>query len=84
VVLSAGEVADQAVLLLGSRRVVLSVPRWRGGLVRAAGLAPPVSKRAMRLVEAPRRRAAARSGVRRVLDAFEHVLYRRTRVRSNA
>jgi NAD(P)-dependent dehydrogenase (short-subunit alcohol dehydrogenase family) len=59
-VLSAAEVAEQAVSLVGSRRVLVSVPGWRGGVVRAAGVAPSLSRHAMRLVEAQGRRAIAR------------------------
>jgi NAD(P)-dependent dehydrogenase (short-subunit alcohol dehydrogenase family) len=61
-VLSVEEVARDAVSLVGSRRVVLSVPGWRGGLVRAGGVAPSLSRHAMRLVEAQGRRAIARRG----------------------
>ena len=59
-VLSASEVAREAVGLVGSRRVQVSVPGWRGGVVRAAGLAPSLSRHAMRLVEAQGRRTIAR------------------------
>ena len=56
----AEEVARHAVSLVGSRRVVLSVPAWRGGVTRAAGVAPSLSRHAMRMVEAQGRRAIAR------------------------
>jgi NAD(P)-dependent dehydrogenase (short-subunit alcohol dehydrogenase family) len=59
-ILTVDEVAREAVDLVGSHRVLRTVPRWRGGLVRAASLAPSVSKRAMRLVEAQGRRTIAR------------------------
>ena len=59
-VLSVDEVARQAVALVGSRRVVVSVPAWRGGVTRAAGLAPSLSRHAMRWVEARGRRTLAR------------------------
>jgi NAD(P)-dependent dehydrogenase (short-subunit alcohol dehydrogenase family) len=59
-VLTADEVARQAVSLVGSRRVVLSVPAWRGGVARAGGLAPSLSRHAMRLLEAQGRRTIAR------------------------
>jgi hypothetical protein len=59
-VLSASEVAQQAVGLVGSRRVLVSVPGWRGGVVRAAALVPSLSRHAMRLVEAQGRRTIAR------------------------
>ena len=45
-ILTVEEVARAAVELVGSRRVVLSVPRWRGALVRGTALAPSVAKRA--------------------------------------
>jgi NAD(P)-dependent dehydrogenase (short-subunit alcohol dehydrogenase family) len=38
--LGAGEVADRVVELLDSRRMVLVIPRWRGWLTRAIGMAP--------------------------------------------
>ncbi|QZY29672.1 SDR family NAD(P)-dependent oxidoreductase [Nocardioides coralli] len=60
VVLTADEVARDAVSLLGSRRVLLSVPRWRGGVVRTAAVAPSLSRHAMRLVAAQGRRTIAR------------------------
>jgi NAD(P)-dependent dehydrogenase (short-subunit alcohol dehydrogenase family) len=63
-VLSAEEVAVEAVGLLGTRRVVLSVPRSRGGVVRLSGLAPSVSRHAMKLVEAKGRRAIAKDSGR--------------------
>ena len=59
-VLTTEEVARQAVALLGSRRVLRSVPTWRGGVARAGSLAPTLSKPAMRLVEAYGRRTIAR------------------------
>lgn len=59
-ILTVAEVAREAVDLVGSNRVVLSVPRWRGGLIRAAAVAPSVSKRAMPLFQALGRRALAR------------------------
>ncbi|QBR92281.1 SDR family oxidoreductase [Nocardioides euryhalodurans] len=61
-ILTVEEVAREAVSLVGSRRVLLSVPRWRGGLVRASAVAPSVSKQAMRVVEAQGRKAIARQG----------------------
>ena len=59
-VLEPGEVADAAVSLVGSKRVVVSVPAWRGGITRAAALAPATSARAMHLLAAQGRRAIAR------------------------
>jgi len=60
-VLSPEEVADEAVGLLGTQRVVLSVPRSRGGVVRLSAVAPSLSKRAMKLVEAKGKRTIART-----------------------
>lgn len=40
--LTAEEVADRAVALLDSRRLVLTLPRHRGALVRALGLVPGI------------------------------------------
>jgi NAD(P)-dependent dehydrogenase (short-subunit alcohol dehydrogenase family) len=39
------EVAAATVALLGSRRVVRTLPRWRGGVMRVAALTPNLSKR---------------------------------------
>ena len=41
--LTVDEVAEAAVAMLGSRRVVRSLPGWRGGLVRGTSLAPGVA-----------------------------------------
>ena len=38
--LTAAEVADRAVGLIESRRVVLSVPGWRAAMARLSGIAP--------------------------------------------
>ncbi|GEP37638.1 short chain dehydrogenase [Nocardioides psychrotolerans] len=51
------EVATQAVALLGSRRVVRTLPAWRGGLMRASTLAPSLSQGATALFAAQGRRA---------------------------
>jgi len=59
-ILTVDEVAQEAVDLVGSNRVVLSIPRWRGALMRGTALAPSVAKRGMRLVEAQGKRAIAR------------------------
>ena len=59
-ILTVDQVADEAVALLGSRRVVRSVPGWRGGVVRVAALAPSVTKRGTGLFAAQGRRAIAR------------------------
>lgn len=50
-------VAAEAVGLVGSSRVVLSLPRWRGGLVRATTLAPSVAMKGLPLFVALGRRA---------------------------
>ena len=63
-VLEPEEVAREAVGLLGSHRVLLSVPRSRGGVVRLSGLAPSLSRHAVRLAEARGRRAIARDAGR--------------------
>ena len=51
-VLTVEEVARAAVDLVGSNRVVLSIPRHRGLVTRIAAVAPSVSKRTMPLVAA--------------------------------
>ena len=56
-VLTVDEVADAAVSLIGSRRVIQSLPAWRGGVTRLGGLAPSASQHAFRLVAARGRRA---------------------------
>lgn len=61
-ILTVDQVADAAVGLVGSRRVVLAVPAWRGGLVRATTLAPGVASRSLGLFTARGRRAIERRG----------------------
>lgn len=61
-ILSVDEVADAAVGLVGSHRVVLALPAWRGALMRFSSLAPSVAKRSLRLVEAQGARAMRKSG----------------------
>ena len=61
-ILTVDQVADEAVGLLGSRRVVRAVPGWRGGLVRVSALAPSVAKRGTKLFAAQGRRAIEREG----------------------
>ena len=61
-ILAVDEVAGEAVDLVGSNRVVLSIPRWRGALMRGTALAPSVAKRGMKLVEAQGKRDIARRG----------------------
>ena len=60
-ILTIDEVADEAVGLVGSHRVVRAVPAWRGGLVRVAALAPSVTKKGTNLFAAQGRRAIART-----------------------
>jgi NAD(P)-dependent dehydrogenase (short-subunit alcohol dehydrogenase family) len=59
-ILGVDTVAAEAVGLIGSRRVVRSVPGWRGGVVRVAALAPGVAKRGTGLFAAQGRRAIAK------------------------
>ena len=56
-ILSAEEVAQAAVSLVGSRRVVRALPTWRGGVVRGSALAPGVMQHAAGLFAAQGRRA---------------------------
>jgi NAD(P)-dependent dehydrogenase (short-subunit alcohol dehydrogenase family) len=56
-ILTVSEVADAAVSLVGSSRVVRSVPGWRGGVVRASALAPSVAAKGLGLFVAQGRRA---------------------------
>ncbi|MBS2936562.1 SDR family oxidoreductase [Nocardioides sp. J2M5] len=59
-ILSVSQVAEAAVALLGSRRVVRTVPGWRGGVARSAALAPGVSQHLVGLFAAQGRRAMRR------------------------
>ncbi len=59
-ILTVDDVARAAVGLVGSRRVVLAVPAWRGGLVRASTLAPGVAAHGLGLFTALGRRAIAK------------------------
>jgi NAD(P)-dependent dehydrogenase (short-subunit alcohol dehydrogenase family) len=64
-ILTVDETADAAVALLGTRRVVRSLPGWRGGLVRTSTLAPSVARLGTRVFAARgRRMIARRSGER--------------------
>ena len=56
-ILGVSEVAAAAVDLVGSRRVVRTVPAWRGGVVRGAALAPGSLGPLARLFAAQGRRA---------------------------
>jgi NAD(P)-dependent dehydrogenase (short-subunit alcohol dehydrogenase family) len=64
-ILTAEETADAAVALVGSRRVVRSLPGWRGSVARAGALSPSVAGPAARLLAAQGRRALARRAVGR-------------------
>ena len=59
-ILSVADVATAAVSLVGSARVVRTVPGWRGGVVRASALAPGVMQHASGLFAAQGRRAMKR------------------------
>ncbi len=59
-ILTVDEVADAAVALIGSGRVVRTLPTWRGALVRATTLAPSVAGRATGLFAAQGRRSIAK------------------------
>jgi NAD(P)-dependent dehydrogenase (short-subunit alcohol dehydrogenase family) len=59
-ILTVEEPADAAVTLIGSRRLVRSVPSWRGALVRSTTLAPSVAQHGTQLFAARGRRAIAR------------------------
>jgi hypothetical protein len=62
-ILTAEETAEAAVALIGARRVVRSLPAWRGSFARFATLAPSVAKPAARLLAAQGARAIARRNV---------------------
>jgi NAD(P)-dependent dehydrogenase (short-subunit alcohol dehydrogenase family) len=55
-ILTADEVAQEAVDLVGARRVILSIPRWRGAMVRGTAIAPSVAKRGIHLIAAQGKR----------------------------
>lgn len=59
-ILTVEQVAEAAVALLGSRRVVRTLPGWRGGVARGAALAPGVSQHVVGLFAAQGRRAMRR------------------------
>ena len=59
-ILTVAEVAEAAVALVGSRRVVRTLPAWRGGVVRTTTLAPGVFQHAAGLFAAQGRRAMRR------------------------
>lgn len=59
-ILTVAAVAEQAVGLIGSRRIVRSLPGWRGGVVRVAALAPGLAGHATGFFAAQGRRARSR------------------------
>src|SRR5680860_856816 len=59
--LSAEQVGAAAVAMIGTRRVVRTVPGWRGGMARFTALTPSVSMRAEPLLRWQGRRAIRRS-----------------------
>jgi NAD(P)-dependent dehydrogenase (short-subunit alcohol dehydrogenase family) len=59
-ILTVDETADAAVALVGTSRVVRSLPGWRGGLVRSTTLAPSVARHGTQLFAARGRRLIAR------------------------
>ena len=59
-ILTVEETADAAVALVGTRRVVRTLPTWRGALVRTTTLAPSVARRAAPLFAARGRRVIAK------------------------
>ncbi|GAB3038833.1 short-chain dehydrogenase [Nocardioides flavus (ex Wang et al. 2016)] len=59
-ILEVADVAQAAVALVGSRRVVRTVPTWRGGVARSAALAPGVMQHAAGVFAAQGRRAMRR------------------------
>ncbi|WP_164519571.1 SDR family NAD(P)-dependent oxidoreductase [Nocardioides ferulae] len=61
--LTVDEVADAAVGLLGSRRVVRTLPGWRGGLIRGGALLPSVTPGLLRVFELQGRWQERRSPV---------------------
>ena len=54
------EIAEAAVGLMGSRRVLRTVPAWRGGAMRGSALAPSLAAGAMKVFAAQGRRAQRR------------------------
>ena len=59
-ILSVAEVAEAAVGLVGSRRVIRALPTWRGGVMRSSALSPGVMLRASGIFAAQGRRAMKR------------------------
>ncbi len=61
-ILTVEETADAAVALVGSRRVIRTVPVWRGAVSRVSALTPSLAKPAAVLFVAQGRRRLARRG----------------------
>ncbi|MBF4161686.1 SDR family NAD(P)-dependent oxidoreductase [Nocardioides acrostichi] len=61
-ILGVEEVAERAVDLIGSGRVVRTLPAWRGALLRGTALAPGLAARGTAAFAAQGRRAMKRSG----------------------
>jgi NAD(P)-dependent dehydrogenase (short-subunit alcohol dehydrogenase family) len=59
-ILTVDETAEAAVGLLGSSRIIRTLPAWRGALVRATTLAPSVAAKGTGLFAAQGRRAMSR------------------------
>lgn len=59
--LSVEEIAEAAVGLMGSRRVLRTVPAWRGAAMRGSALVPSLASGGMALFAAQGRRALRRS-----------------------
>ena len=62
--LTAQTVAAEAVALLGTSRVVRTVPGWRGGLVRTTSLAPSMFQKALPVVRWMGKRGIRRQNAR--------------------
>ncbi len=58
--LGTAQVAELAVGLLGTSRVVRTLPAWRGGVMRLSGVAPSLTRHAFGLFAAQGRRALSR------------------------
>jgi NAD(P)-dependent dehydrogenase (short-subunit alcohol dehydrogenase family) len=61
-ILTIEEIAKEAVGLLGSRRVVRTVPGWRGAVMRGTSLAPSQAAGGMKLFALQGRRRVRKSG----------------------
>jgi short-subunit dehydrogenase len=59
--LSAARVSDEAIALLGTRQIVRTVPRHRGWMMRASGVAPRAGLRALAVFRSRGERARRRS-----------------------